>query len=644
MAAVTGQVEGFEGEGEVADEGVVEGLGAGAVELDVVGRPADSERVASGGQLADEVGEAPVVGVTAGFGAENGDRVVGDLLPVMEELGRLWVQEDEPGHVRRACQVAEHRRVQGVAEGVGAQDVEATVADIGRDSGHGVQDSLDGWAYPLLAGSAADRASPVGGADQVEQVGPFGLVELQGPGDAFEDVFGRTVGVSAFEAGVVLDADAGQHGHLFSAQAGHAAPGPIGGQSGLVRGNLGPPRSQELPDVIPRLHTLHGRGVRAGYGVPANTPIKPVSLAVSERGSVGWVANENVHERVSIMRAAVFNGPGSVEVAERPDPVIKEPTDAVVRVVLACVCGSDLWYWRGESDHAVGSIGHEFIGIVEEIGTEVGGVAVGDLVIAPFIFSDMSCPHCLNGSTISCARGDNFGNGVIDGGQGEAVRVPLAGSTLVPVSGSGHSDETLKSLLSLSDVMATGHHAAVCAGVKPGDTVAVVGDGAVGLCAVVASKRLGAERIIALSRHPQRQKLALEFGATDIIEERGDAAIHAVLDLTAGIGADAALECVGTAQSIATAGAIARPGSTVGIVGVPHSEIPFVDTFFRNIGWKGGPAPARIYIPGLLTDVLEGSINPGLVFDYETDLDHVADAYEAMDDRRAVKSLIRLEP
>ena len=342
------------------------------------------------------------------------------------------------------------------------------------------------------------------------------------------------------------------------------------------------------------------------------------------------------------MRAAVFNGPGSVEVAERPDPVIEEPTDAVVRVVLACVCGSDLWYWRGESDHTVGSIGHEFIGVVEETGAEVQGVKAGDLVIAPFIFSDMSCPHCLNGSTISCERGGNFGNGVIDGGQGEAVRVPLAGSTLVTVPGSGHSDATLKSLLTLSDVMATGHHAAVCAGVKPGDTVAVVGDGAVGLSAVLAAKRLGAERILALSRHPERQKLAMEFGATDIIEQRGEAAEQAVLHLTDGVGADAALECVGTAQSIATAAAVARPGSTIGIVGVPHGEIPFLGTFFRNIGWRGGPAPARIYIPDLLPDVLDGSINPGLVFDYETDLDRLADAYQAMDERRAVKSLIRV--
>jgi threonine dehydrogenase-like Zn-dependent dehydrogenase len=342
------------------------------------------------------------------------------------------------------------------------------------------------------------------------------------------------------------------------------------------------------------------------------------------------------------MRAALFNGPGSVEVGDRPDPVIEEPTDAVVRVVLACVCGSDLWYWRGESEHAVGSIGHEFIGVVEAVGTDVSRVAVGEFVIAPFIFSDMSCPHCQNGSTISCVQGGNFGNGEIDGGQGEAVRVPLAGTTLVPVPGSGHSDEMLKSLLTLSDVMATGHHAAVSAGVKRGDTVAVVGDGAVGLCAVLASRRLGAERVIALSRHPERQKVALEFGATDLVEERGDRAVQAVLELTDGVGADAALECVGTAQSIATAGAIARPGSIVGIVGVPHGEVPFVETFFRNIGWRGGPAPARIYIPDLLRDVLSGSINPGLVFDYDTDLDHVADAYRAMDERRAIKSLIRV--
>jgi threonine dehydrogenase-like Zn-dependent dehydrogenase len=322
--------------------------------------------------------------------------------------------------------------------------------------------------------------------------------------------------------------------------------------------------------------------------------------------------------------------------------VIEASTDAIVRVVLACVCGSDLWYFRGESQHAVGSIGHEFLGVVEETGADVTTVTAGDLVVAPFIYSDMSCPHCLNGSTISCPRGGNFGNGTIDGGQGEFVRVPLAGSTLVPVPGSGLSDETLRSILALSDVMSTGHHAAAVAGAGKGDTVAVVGDGAVGLSAVLAAHRLGAERIIALSRHPHRQQLARQFGATDIVEARGDEATEAVLALTGGVGVDAALECVGTGQSIATAFAVARPGSTVGIVGVPHGDVPFAQTFFRNVGFRGGPAPARIYIPELLDDVLAGTINPGLVFDYETDLDHVADAYTAMDERRAIKSLVRV--
>jgi len=344
------------------------------------------------------------------------------------------------------------------------------------------------------------------------------------------------------------------------------------------------------------------------------------------------------------MKAAIFRGPGAVELGERPDPVIEAPTDAVVRVVLGCVCGSDLWYFRGESPHAVGSIGHEFIGVVEEVGAEVDTVSAGDLVIAPFIYSDMSCPHCLNGSTISCVSGGNFGNGVIDGGQGEAVRVPLAGSTLVPVPGSGHSETTLRSLLALSDVMSTGHHAAVSAGVGKGDTVAVVGDGAVGLCAVLAAHRLGAERVIALSRHPQRQQMARAFGATDIVEARGEEAEQAVLSLTGWVGVDAALECVGTGQSIATAFAVARPGSTVGIVGVPHGDVPFAGPFFRNVGWRGGPAPARVYIPELLQDVLAGTIDPGLVFDYETDLDHIADAYTAMNERRAIKSLLRVGP
>jgi len=345
------------------------------------------------------------------------------------------------------------------------------------------------------------------------------------------------------------------------------------------------------------------------------------------------------------MRAAIFRGSKDIIVGERPDPVIERPSDAVVRVVLACVCGSDLWYYRGESPHAVGSIGHEFIGVVEDVGSDVTGLARGDLVVAPFVYCDMSCPHCKAGATFACLHGGSFGNGEVDGGQGEAVLVPLAGSSLVKVPGSpsDHSHETLRSQLALSDVMCTGHHSAVCGRVDQGDTVAVVGDGAVGLSAVLAAKRLGAERIIALSRNPARQQLAREFGATDILAERGDEAIAAVMDLTDGIGVDAALECVGTGQSAGTAVAIARPGSTVGIVGAPHGvEIPFESNFWRGVGWQGSVAPARAYIPELMPDVLAGRMNPGRVFDYETDLEHITDAYAAMDERRAIKSLIRM--
>ena len=263
-------------------------------------------------------------------------------------------------------------------------------------------------------------------------------------------------------------------------------------------------------------------------------------------------------------------------------------------------------------------------------------------MIAPFAFSDGTCPHCRHGITSACIAGGFYpSNG--DGGQGEAVRVPLADGTLVTVPGSGHSDEMLASLLTLSDVMATGHHAAVCADVRPGGTVAVVGDGAVGLCGVLAAKRLGAERIIALSRNPVRQDVAREFGATDIVEQRGEEATEAVMELTDGVGVDATLECVGTGQAMQTALSIARPGSMVGYVGVPHGvELPIGDMFFRNKGVRGGSAPARAYIPELLDDVLEGRINPGRVLDYETDLDGIADAYAAMDERRAIKSLVRV--
>ena len=343
------------------------------------------------------------------------------------------------------------------------------------------------------------------------------------------------------------------------------------------------------------------------------------------------------------MRAAVFCGPHCIQVADRPDPAVAAPTDAVVRVVLGCVCGSDLWYYRGESPHALGPIGHEFIGVVEQVGADVRSIAKGDFIVAPFKFSDGTCPHCRAGWTSNCVAGAPFGTDGVDGGQGEAVRVPFADGTLVRIPGSGHSDEMMRSLLTLSDVMATGHHAAVSAGVKSGSVVAIIGDGAVGLCAVIAARRLNAARIITLSRHAARQALARSFGATDIVAERGDAAIQAILEMTDGVGVDAALECVGTAQSFATAFAIARPGSMVGFVGVPHGvEVPIDTMFGRNIGLRGGAAPVRRYIPELLDDVLEGRIDPGRVFDLETNLDGVAEGYRAMDERRAIKSLLRI--
>jgi threonine dehydrogenase-like Zn-dependent dehydrogenase len=342
------------------------------------------------------------------------------------------------------------------------------------------------------------------------------------------------------------------------------------------------------------------------------------------------------------MRAAIFHEPRRIEAGDRPDPSLREPTDAIVRVVLACVCGSDLWYYRGDSEFEPGPIGHEFVGVVEDVGAEVTDIKTGDLVISPFAFSDGSCPNCQNGITTACMNGGFFPmNG--DGGQGEAVRVPLANSTLVTVPGSGHSDEMMRSLLALSDVMATGHHAAVCAQVKAGQSVAVVGDGAVGLSGVLAAKRLGAGRIIALSRHEDRQALARQFGATDIVAERGDAAVAAVKEMTDGVGVDATLECVGTGQSMQTAIDIARAGSMVGFVGVPHGvELPIGQMFFRTVGVRGGGAPVRVYLPELLEDVLAERINPGRVLDYETDLEGIADAYAAMDERRAIKSLVRV--
>ncbi|HEV7571349.1 MAG TPA: zinc-dependent alcohol dehydrogenase family protein [Thermoanaerobaculia bacterium] len=342
------------------------------------------------------------------------------------------------------------------------------------------------------------------------------------------------------------------------------------------------------------------------------------------------------------MRATLLYGPGDVRVDTVPDPRIVEPTDAIVTVTRACVCGSDLWPYKSMERSDTGRrMGHEFIGIVEDIGADVRTVKRGDLVIAPFAWSDGTCIFCRQGLQTSCLHG-GFWGGELDGGQGEAVRVPLADGTLVvlPVS---PDHALMPSLLTLSDVMGTGHHAARAAKVGPGKIVAVVGDGAVGLCGVIASRRLGAEQIILLGRHADRIALAREFGATDIVSERGDEAIARVRDLTNGLGVHSALECVGHGEAMRTALGITRAGGAVGRVGVPQDEAmpASVPAFFNNITIAGGPAPARAYIEELMPDILEGRINPGRVFDRTTNLDGVPEAYRAMNDREAIKVMIK---
>jgi threonine dehydrogenase-like Zn-dependent dehydrogenase len=344
------------------------------------------------------------------------------------------------------------------------------------------------------------------------------------------------------------------------------------------------------------------------------------------------------------MRATVMYGAGDVRVETVPDARLIEPTDAVVAVTHAAICGSDLWPYKSMEPSETGRpMGHEFIGIVESVGDDVSTVQAGDLVVTPFVWSDGTCVFCQEGLQTSCLHGGRYGWDGVDGGQGEAVRVPQADGTLVvlPVE---RDDALMPSLLTLSDVMSTGHHAALAARVEPGKTVAVVGDGAVGLCAVLAARRLRAERIIILGHHSDRIAIAQEFGATDIVSERGDEAVERVRELTDGFGAHSVLECVGLEQSTVTALRLARVGGAVGRVGVPQKEtIPDATrTFFDNVTIAGGPAPARAYIEELLPDVLEGTIEPGRVFDRVSPLDDVPDGYRAMNEREALKVLVKL--
>ena len=357
------------------------------------------------------------------------------------------------------------------------------------------------------------------------------------------------------------------------------------------------------------------------------------------------------------MKAAIFVEPGKMTVEEVPKAMLEQDDDIVIRVVRTCVCGSDLWFFRGLSGQAAHSqVGHEAIGVGEETGAAVESVKPGDFVVVPFPYSCGKCPVCKAGFESVCPHGGYF-----SACQAEYLRVPEADGTVVKVPGSpeDYSDEQRASLLTISDVMSTGYHAAFSAEVKPGDTAVVMGDGAVGLCGVIAAKMRGATRIIAMSRHEDRAALAREFGATDIVPERGQEAIDKVLEMTGaemlwipgirlcdGIAADYAesIKCLGSKQSFDTAIGLIRRGGVIGRVGLPHDvEISAEGTFYGNIGIKGGPAPVRHYDidGGLLDAVLKGEINPGRVFTAEYDLDHIQDAYEAMDQRKVIKALIR---
>jgi threonine dehydrogenase-like Zn-dependent dehydrogenase len=336
------------------------------------------------------------------------------------------------------------------------------------------------------------------------------------------------------------------------------------------------------------------------------------------------------------MRGAVLYGPGDVRFEERDAPTIIEPTHAIIRISATCVCGSDLWDYRGSNPVAQPTpMGHEYCGIVEEVGGAVTTIKPGQFVIGSFFASDNTCPNCQAGYQSSCQHREFVG-----GAQAPLLRVPLAGGTLVATP-EVPSEDLIPSLLALSDVMGTGWFAADAANVKPGQTVAVVGDGAVGLLGVLSAKQMGAEQIIAMSRHESRQKLAREFGATDIVAERGDEGVARIKELTDGIGADAVLECVGTQESMTQAIRCTRRGGYVGYVGVPHGvELNGQELFFAHVHLHGGPAPVRRFLPELIDLVWNGKINPGKVFDLELPMAQVAEGYRAMDERRAIKVLL----
>jgi alcohol dehydrogenase len=346
------------------------------------------------------------------------------------------------------------------------------------------------------------------------------------------------------------------------------------------------------------------------------------------------------------MRAAVFHAPGDIRIDTVPDPAIRKPTDAIVRITHTAICGSDLWFYRGQQQYQEGwRVGHEPMGIVEAVGSEVRTVRPGDRVLAPFAISDGTCEFCGKGIHTSCLRGGFWGR-ELDGAQGEAVRAPQADGTLVKVPDEAANDEALlTALFPLTDVMGTGHHAALCAGVVAGSTCVVVGDGAVGLCAVLAARRLGAARIIAVGHHADRLEKARAFGATDLVTSGREGAAEEIVEMTKG-GAEHVLECVGTSSAMNLAVRVTRPGGAIGYVGVPHGPaedgFDILTMFFRNITLRGGPAPVRAYMTELMADVLAGTLDSSPVFDLTVDLAGVPEGYAAMDQRRALKVLIKM--
>jgi threonine dehydrogenase-like Zn-dependent dehydrogenase len=337
------------------------------------------------------------------------------------------------------------------------------------------------------------------------------------------------------------------------------------------------------------------------------------------------------------MQATFLYGARDVRFEDRPEPTIVEPTDAIIRLPFTCICGSDLWPYRGiQAVSSPAPMGHEYCGFVEEVGRGVTSIKPGQFVIGSFFASDNTCPHCRHGYQTSCQRFEP-----VVGAQAPRLRVPLADGTLVGTRDVPQTD-MIPSLLALSDVMGTGWFAADAANVKPGATVVVVGDGAVGLLGVLSAKQMGAERIIVMSRHESRQKLGREFGATDIVTERGDGGVERIKQLTKGVGADSVLECVGTQESMMQAIKATRPGGSVGYVGVPHGvSLDGQQLFFSHVHLHGGPAPVRKYLPNLIDLVFNGTINPGKVFDLVLPLEQVAEGYRAMDERHAIKALLR---